>query len=131
MKTNTFLLRFAVAIILLVHSVFGMFDGGINAFGNLYLNQIGFAPIGLYLAWAIKLSHVLAAVCLLLNKYIKVASIITIFVLIMGIIMIHFKEGWFVVGGGRNGMEFNLLLIFVLLTLTFPNGINKKSVDNQ
>ena len=86
MKTNTFLLRFAVAIILLVHSVFGMFDGGINAFGNLYLNQIGFAPIGLYLAWAIKLSHVLAAVCLLLNKYIKVASIITIFVLIMGII---------------------------------------------
>ena len=115
--TNTFLLRFAVATILLVHSVFGMFDGGINAFGNLYLNQIGFAPFGVYLAWAIKLSHVGAAVCLLLNKYIKVASIITIFVLIMGIIMIHFKEGWFVVGGGRNGVEFNFLLIMVLITL--------------
>ena len=133
MKTlsNTFLLRFAVAIILLVHSVFGMFDGGINAFGNLYLNQIGFAPIGLYLAWAIKLSHVGAAICLLLNKYIKLASIITIFVLVMGIVLIHFKEGWFVVGGGRNGVEFNLLLIFVLLTLIFPNGINNKFVDNQ
>ena len=128
--TNTFLLRFAVAIILLVHSVFGMFDGGVNAFGNLYLNQIGFAPIGLYLAWAIKLSHVEAAVCLLLNKYIKLASIITIFVLIMGIILIHFKEGWFVVGGGRNGLEFNLLLIFVLLTLIFPNGICKKLANN-
>ena len=115
--TNTFLLRFAVATILLVHSVFGMFDGGINAFGNLYLNQIGFAPFGVYLAWAIKLSHVGAAVCLLLNKYLKIASIITIFVLIMGIIMIHFKEGWFVVGGGRNGVEFNFLLIMVLITL--------------
>ena len=129
--TNTFLLRFAVAIILLVHSVFGMFDGGVNAFGNLYLNQIGFAPIGLYLAWAIKLSHLGAAICLLLNKYIKLASIITIFVLVMGIVLIHFKEGWFVVGGGRNGVEFNLLLIFVLLTLIFPNGINNKFVDNQ
>ena len=128
--TNTFLLRFAVAIILLVHSVFGMFDGGVNAFGNLYLNQIGFAPIGLYLAWAIKLSHLGAAICLLLNKYIKLASIITIFVLIMGIILIHFKEGWFVVGGGRNGLEFNLLLIFVLLTLIFPNGICKKLANN-
>ena len=115
--TNTFLLRFAVAVILLVHSVFGMFDGGINAFGNLYLNQIGFAPFGVYLAWAIKLSHVGAAVCLLLNKYLKIASIITIFVLIMGIILIHFKEGWFVVGGGRNGVEFNFLLIMILITL--------------
>lgn len=129
--TNTFLLRFAVAVILLAHSVFGMFDGGVNAFGNLYLNQIGFAPIGLYLAWAIKLSHVGAAVCFLLNKYITVASIITIFILVMGIILIHFKEGWFVVGGGRNGMEYNLLLIFVLLTLIFPNGFNNKSTDNQ
>ena len=115
--TNTFLLRFAVATILLVHSVFGMFDGGINAFGNLYLNQIGFAPMGVYLAWAIKLSHVGAAVCLLLNKYITISSVITIFILIMGIIMIHFKEGWFVVGGGRNGVEFNFLLIMVLITL--------------
>ena len=128
--TNTFLLRFAVAVILLVHSVFGMFDGGINAFGNLYLNQIGFAPFGVYLAWAIKLSHVGAAVCLLLNKYLKIASITTIFILTMGIIIIHFKEGWFVVGGGRNGMEFNLLLIFVLLTLIFPNGFNK-TINNQ
>jgi len=129
--TNTFLLRFAVAVILLVHSVFGMFDGGINAFGNLYLNQIGFAPIGLYLAWAIKLSHVGSAVCFLLNKYLKLASIITIFILVMGIILIHFKEGWFVVGGGRNGMEYTLLLIFVLITLIFPDGFNNKFIDNQ
>jgi putative oxidoreductase len=121
--TNTFLLRFSLAIIFLAHSVFGMFDGGINAFGNLYLNQIGFAPLGVYLAWAIKLSHLGSAMCFLLNKYIRPAAVITIFILVMGIVMIHFKEGWFVVGGGRNGMEFNFLLIFVLLSLVFPNGL--------
>ena len=124
---STFLLRFPVAIILLIHSVTGMFNNGINDFGNFYLNEIGFAPIGVYLAWAIKLSHLFAAICLLVNRFIKPAAIITIFILIMGIILVHFKEGWFVVGGGRNGVEFNFLLIFVLLAIMFPNGFKKKN----
>ncbi len=124
-SNSTFLLRLAVAIILLVHSVPGMFDNGINNFGNMYLNQVGFAPVGLYLAWAIKLSHVAAAACLLLEKYVKPAAIITILILLVGIVMIHFKEGFFVVGGGRNGYEYNFLLIVVLLTLMFPNGLKK------
>ncbi|AYN03642.1 MULTISPECIES: DoxX family protein [unclassified Flavobacterium] len=124
---STLILRIAVAIILLTHSVFGIFDNGINDFGNLYLNQIGFAPLGVFLAWSIKLSHIVAAVLLLANKYINFAAIITILVLIMGIILVHFQEGWFVVGGGRNGMEYNFLLICVLLAIMFPNGIIKGS----
>lgn len=114
---STLILRVAVAIILLVHSIPGIFNNGINDFGKLYLNEIGFAPLGVPIAWAIKLSHILAAGCLLFNRYIKLASIVTIIVLIMGIILVHFKEGWFVVGGGRNGVEFNFLLICVLLYL--------------
>ncbi|TDW51384.1 putative oxidoreductase [Flavobacterium sp. 270] len=122
---GTLLLRIAVAIILLTHSVFGMFDNSVNDFGNLYLNQIGFAPFGVFLAWSIKLSHVIAAILLLFNKYIKLAGFVTIFVLIMGIVLVHFKEGWFVVGGGRNGMEYNFLLIVVLLAIMYPNGFKK------
>lgn len=122
---GTLLLRIAVAIILLSHSVFGMFNNAINDFGNLYLNQIGFAPFGVYLAWSIKLSHVIAAILLILNKYVKLAGFVTIFVLVMGIILVHFKEGWFVVGGGRNGVEYNLLLIVVLLAIMYPNGFKK------
>lgn len=131
MKFNngTFLLRFAVAIILLAHGVPGMIDGSINDFGNLYLNQNGFNPIGVYIAWAIKLSHIVTAFCLLFEKYIKLAGGITIFILIAGIIMVHFKEGWYVVGGGRNGMEFNFLLIFVLLAMMFPKGLSRKLIE--
>ena len=125
MLTNTLILRIAVAIILLTHSLFGMFDGGINAFGDLYLNAIGFAPLGVPIAWAIKLSHVAAAISLLADKYIKILGLITIFILIMGIIMVHYPEGWFVVGGGRNGVEYNFLLICVLLAIMFPNGFKK------
>ncbi len=123
---NTFILRLAVAIILLIHSIPGMFDNGINDFGKYYLDVNGFAPVGVPLAWAIKLSHVACALCLLLNKYVKWAALITILILVAGIIMVHFKEGWFVVGGGRNGIEFNFLLIAVLLALLFPKGFTKR-----
>ncbi len=131
MIINTFMLRFAVAIILFAHSIPGMFDNGINNFGNLYLNQIGFAPLGVLIAWFIKLSHLVAAFCLVFDKYTKGASVVTIFVLIVGIFLVHFKEGWFVVGGGRNGVEFNFLLIFTLLTIMFPDGLIKTIQKTQ
>jgi putative oxidoreductase len=125
MTKNLSFLRIAIIIIFLVHSLAGMFNNGINNFGNLYLNQVGFAPIGLPLAWAVKLSHIALAYSLLTDKYLKATSFITIFILIAGILMIHLKEGWFVVGGGRNGVEFNFLLIMCLLSIVFPNALQK------
>ena len=41
-KKLTFL-RIALIVIFLVHSLAGMFNNGINDFGNLYLNNVGFA----------------------------------------------------------------------------------------
>ena len=123
---STFLLRTAVAIILLTHSLPSIFTGDVNNFGNLYLNTVGFAPIGVPLAWAIKLSHVAAAICLLLDKFIKPAALVTISVLMAGIVMLHFKEGWYVVGGGRNGWEYNFLLIVVLVSIMYPHGMKRR-----
>ena len=121
LKISYAILRVSIAIILLSHSVFGMFDGGIKDFGNFYLNKVGFAPFGVAIAWIIKLSHIVCAVLLIMKRYIRLACFATIFVLIMGIIMVHFKEGWFVVGGGRNGMEYNFVLICVLTAIMFLN----------
>lgn len=129
MKNSSLILRGVVAIILLSHAIPGMLDGGINDFGNLFLNEIGFSPLGVPLAWAIKISHVICAVLLLMNKYIKPAAILTILILVMGIILVHFKEGWFVVGGGRNGVEYNFLLICVLIAIMFQDGA--KTSNNQ
>jgi putative oxidoreductase len=125
--TNTLLLRIALAITMLAHSVPSIVTGGVNEFGTLYLDKVGFAPFGLFLAWAIKLSHVACAVCLILDRYVKPAAIVTIFILVVGIFMIHFQEGWFVVGFGRNGMEFNFLLIMIFLSLIFPKGFVKSN----
>ena len=123
--TPTFVLRIILAAVFFMHGIPSIFTGAVNNFGNVYLNEAGFAPIGLPLAWMIKLSHVACAVLLILNRYIRVAAIITIPILVAGIIMIHAAEGWFVVGAGRNGVEFNLLLIGVLVYLAI---INKKGV---
>jgi putative oxidoreductase len=125
---NTFLLRLAVSVILVMHSIPGMFNGGVAAFGTDYLNSLGFAPFGPLLAWAIKLSHVAAVICLMANKFIKPACVVTIVILVVGIFMVHLPNGWFVVGGGENGIEFNFLLIFALITIMLPRGISFSKV---
>jgi putative oxidoreductase len=114
---RTLILRATLFIILIMHSVPGMLDGGVNDFGEHYLNQIGFAPVGVPLGWAIKLSHLITAFLLIANRYVTISSLINISILVMGIILVHYPEGWYVVGGGRNGVEFNVLLIAVFAYL--------------
>lgn len=116
MKINStlFWIRISLAVIFIMHSVPGIFNGGVNDFGTRYLDVIGFSPFGIYVAWLIKLSHLVLAILLILNRWLIVPIILTIFILVAGIILIHFEFGWYVVGGGSNGIEFNFLLIFVL-----------------
>ena len=122
---STLLLRLAVAFILLMHSIPGIFNNGIHEFGNLYLNNVGFNPVGVPLAWVIKVSHIVCAICFVINKYVRPAALLTIVILVAGIFMVHLNDGWYVVGGGRNGIEFNFLMIVVLVTIMSP-GVLKR-----
>ena len=115
-----------MAIILLVHSLPSIISGDVNQFGKLYLNKIGFSPLGVVIAWAIKLSHIVAALCLIFNRWIFLPSLITIAILIAGIFIVHLKDGWFVVGGGRNGIEYNVLLIAVIVSIL----LYEKTISN-
>ena len=119
----TFILRFALAIILLAHSVPSIVTGDIVNFGRGYLDTAGFAPWGIYIAFLVKGAHLISAPLLLMNRYLKAISIANILIFVAGIILVHWQDGWYVVGGGRNGIEFNFLLIACFLTLLFPNGI--------
>ncbi|WBV57587.1 DoxX family protein [Chryseobacterium daecheongense] len=117
---KSFFLRFALSVILLMHSVDSIVSGDVNKFGIHFLNTIGFSPWGLYIAWMVKLTHLLSVPFLVLNKYIKPVAICNILIFISGIYYVHAQNGWFVVGGGTNGIEFNFLLIFCFLNLMFP-----------
>ncbi|ROI05836.1 DoxX family protein [Chryseobacterium sp. G0240] len=125
MKKN-FFLHIALSVILLMHSTISIFSGDVNDFGLHYLNTIGFSPVGLYIAWAVKLTHLFSVPLLWLDRYLKPAAICNILIFVLGIYYVHWPNGWFVVGGGTNGVEFNFLLIFCFLNLLFPEIIFQK-----
>lgn len=111
-----------------MHSVISIVSGDVTHFGRHYLDTIGFSPVGLYLAWVVKLTHLISVPLLWTDRYIKPVAICNIFIFILGIYYIHWENGWFVVGGGTNGIEFNILLIFSFLNLIFPEIQLKKKV---
>jgi putative oxidoreductase len=118
MKKN-FYLRAALSVILLMHSVVSVFSGDVNNFGRLYLDTIGFSPFGLYLAWAVKLIHLFSVFLIWSDRFVKAVSICNMIILIFGIYFVHWQNGWYVVGGGTNGIEFNILLICCFLQIIF------------
>lgn len=122
---STFFLKLAVTIILAMHSIPTMLDGSITYFGD-YLAQTGFGRLGLPLAWVIKLTHLVSIPFFFIDKYVKLFSAANIAILVAGIFMVHLPHGWFVVGKGTNGIEFNVLLIAALLTIMFPKGVTKQ-----
>lgn len=109
-----------------MHSVLSIVSGDVNNFGVNYLDTIGFAPIGLYLAWMVKLTHAVSAFLLWIDRCIKPVAFCNIMIFVLGIYYIHWENGWFVVGGGTNGIEFNILLIFSFINLMFPEVRVKK-----
>lgn len=116
MKTvSSWLLRISLSAILFMHSVPGMFNGGVNAFGSQYLAPLGFGWLGLPLAWVIKLAHVFFIYSLFTGFWVRWIGWVNVAIFAVGIVLVHAPSGWFVVGGGTNGVEFNILLICTTL----------------
>lgn len=45
--------------------------------------------------------------------------------------MVHLKDGWFVIGGGRNGIEYNVLLVAAISSILLYNHSSKRQVQNN
>jgi len=120
------ILRFALAIIFLSHAIARIHAGGVAPFGE-FLNAQGFAPAGPVLAWAVTVFELLGATLLLARRYLPVVCLLFIVHQLGGIALVHFPEGWFAVGLGRNGMEYSFLLIAALLAVGFPKVLFRKT----
>jgi len=118
------LLRLAVATIFITHAIARIKHGTVDDFGG-FLNTQGFNPTGFYIAWGITGYELLGSALLISGRYVKWACLIFIAHQIGGIALVHFKQGWFVVGSGQGGMEYSFLLIFSLLAIAFPNAFRK------
>lgn len=104
--------RIAVAGNMLIHGISRTVTGGVAGFDG-YLTSLGFPPYTAYLITAFEL---IAAILIMINRWTSILSIVFCIELIAGIILVHGPEGWFVVGHGRNGSEYSVLLLICFIS---------------
>jgi putative oxidoreductase len=113
--TPLLIVRVAVAAIFVTHGVARLVNGAVAPFGP-FLESQGF-PMGIVWAWAVTLIEIVGGVLLALGRYIAPLAAYFILQTALGIWLVHWKAGWFVVGLGRNGMEYSVLLIACLVAI--------------
>lgn len=100
--------RMAAAVTMVIHGITRLSLGTVSDFDG-WLASIGFPS---YTSWGITFFEILGGLILIWGKkWVPALCIIFSIQLVMGIFLVHAREGWFVVGAGRNGMEYNVLLI--------------------
>jgi putative oxidoreductase len=111
------IVRVAVSLLLGIHGFTRAVSGGVEGFGG-FLGSLGL-PAPLAIAWAITVFEMVGSILLALGVAARWLPIGFICILGAGIATVHGREGWFVVGGGRNGVEFSVLLISCLLAILY------------
>jgi len=119
------LLRLLLAGLLAAHGWARFISGGVVPFGE-WLSTQGFAP-GLLIAAAITLFEIVGTLLLAVGIWVFPLSLVYSFIYAMGIILVHAPVGWFVVGLGRNGAEYSVLLIVCLLCVGLQDVSARKS----
>lgn len=106
------IVRIAAAGNMLIHGISRTVTGGVSGFDE-YLSSLGFPP---YSAFVITCFELIAGVLIILNRWTSYLAIGLCIELLLGIVLVHGPEGWFVVGGGRNGSEYSVLLILCFVS---------------
>jgi putative oxidoreductase len=111
------ILRAISALMLVTHGVARLVAGGVVPFGQ-WLGSKGF-PAGVAIAGAITAVEIAGGLTLAAGFLVAPLALWFAFQLLAGILLVHLPEGWFVVGLGRNGMEYSVLLIVCLLLVAY------------
>ena len=111
------ILRVTVAILILIHGIYRLSAGLVAPFG-IWLDSLGF-PFGYGWAMAVTLYELVGPALMLTRRWTSLAALGHAFILTLGMILVHLPAGWFVVGGGRNGMEYSVILIVALLGIAW------------
>ena len=109
------IVRVAAAAMMVIHGVSRIRSGGVAPFGE-FLSQ-NHLPFGTALAWAITVVEIAGGLTLAAGRFVRPLCVWFVLQLLAGIVLVHGREGWFVVGLGRNGVEYSVLLIVCLLAV--------------
>ena len=106
-------LRLTLAVLIAVHGWTRFLGGGVETFGH-WLDSQGL-PFGFAIAAGVTGIEIIGTVLLVARRFVFPLTLVYASIYIAGIILVHAPEGWFVVGKGRNGVEFSVLLVVALL----------------
>ena len=106
-------IRILLAGLIAAHGWARLVAGGVVPFGS-WLGDQGI-PFGLMIAIGITAVEIIGTPFLAFRKRVFPLTITYSFIYAMGIWLVHAPAGWFVVGLGRNGSEYSVLLIVCLL----------------
>jgi len=112
-------IRVVLAVLMFIHGAARISNGTVGGFGE-FLGSQGI-PLGFYLAWAITIFELVGSVLLAVGFYAWIVALIFAIHLSVGVAMVHWKQGWFVVGAGTGGMEYSVLLIASFLAIAYAS----------
>lgn len=120
------LVRGGVAVLLFIHGVARIAAGAVGPFG-LFFDSLG-VPFGLILAWLVTAGEIVGAPLLGIGRFVVPLALYFAVQLVVGIALVHAPSGWFVVGLGRNGVEYSVLLVVCLVAVVLEYRRNRHSV---
>ena len=113
--TSLQLLRIVTAILFMAHAAVRIFNGTIPRFAE-FMEAQGF-PHGAAWVWTITLYELTAGTLLVLNLGVRWAASGLAVIAGVGILLIHWKNGWFVGEHGVGGSEYSIALLAMLLVI--------------
>ena len=109
-------LRVVLGVIFIAHGAPKLL-GGVGGLAGL-LDGLGF-PAPFAWAWWVTVLEFFGGLALLVGLLVTPIALLLCIEMAVGIVLVHAAEGWYVIGPGTGGVEFNLLLIASLLALVF------------
>ncbi|WP_428264718.1 DoxX family protein [Haliangium sp.] len=119
-RIGTILVRVVVALVFVIHGLARVRLGLVDEFGVL-LGQFG-VPTPTVTAWVITAAEVLGGLTLAAGLGVVWLCGWFALELAVGIALVHASHGWFVVGPGRGGMEYSVVLMTSLAAVALMHG---------
>lgn len=109
------ILRVVLGVVFVSHGAHKLFASGVGPVAE-FLGGLGF-PLPGFFAWIVTILEFGGGLALIVGFMVTPLALLFILHMGLGIVTVHAAQGWFVLGPGQGGAEFNTVLITGLLAL--------------
>ena len=113
------IIRIVLSALLLVHGITRLRLGTVGGFGEFLMSNG--IPFGVAVAWFVTVFELTATLLMAAGRFVTPIACIFILIYACGIWLVHWSQGWFVVGPGTGGMEYSVLIIACLSGLAWAH----------